>query len=107
MKKNDPITQEALAKAESSAIIRQVACSSLTVLTVGSIAAMSIGKIDGEPLEIAARWLMLPAATLLFGIANVGSRRMPVPTKSRDIVEGGKSAPEMQLPLSFLSNTLE
>lgn len=56
---------------------------------------MLIGKIEGEPLNLAAKWLVLPAATLLFGVMNVGTKRVPTKNTARDVVDGGKSAPQL------------
>ena len=85
----------------------QIVCGSLTLLGSGAFTAMKIGPIEGEPFNLAAKWLILPAAVLLFAVINVAARRAPKPGNPRDIIEGGKTDPALQLPINFLSNTLE
>ena len=56
---------------------------------------MKIGPIEGEPFNLAVKWLILPAAALWFSIGNVASRRAPKLDNSRENIEGGKTDPAL------------
>ena len=94
-KPNDTKSLEAVAESERKAIATQVGLGTVSTLALGAISAMLIGKIEGEPLNLAAKWLVLPAATLLYGVMGVGSKRIPKSTTSREVIDGGKSATEL------------
>eukprot|EP00656_Telonema_subtile_P043856 TRINITY_DN50154_c0_g1_i2.p1 TRINITY_DN50154_c0_g1~~TRINITY_DN50154_c0_g1_i2.p1 ORF type:complete len:156 (+),score=22.59 TRINITY_DN50154_c0_g1_i2:95-562(+) len=59
------------------------------------------------PFALVARWLCLPAVSVLLAIVNVGARRYPDANRAASVTDGGASDGNLRLPLSFLNNTLE